>query len=65
MVVGVGVGVGVGEEGGVDEEMEALPPHALIMIETRKRAAERTIGRHLERFEELIGAACSPSGSGI
>jgi hypothetical protein len=52
--VGVGVGVGVGDEGG-DEEIDELPPHALIMDETRRRAAGKRIGKGREC--ELIRAA--------
>ena len=56
MVVGVGVGVGVGEEGGV-EEMDAFPPHALIMIETGRKDVRRRIRRGVEEVEEFMGAA--------
>jgi hypothetical protein len=59
--VGVGVGVGVGDEGG-DEEIDELPPHALIIDETRRRAAKR-IGKRRECDVKLIRAAYCRAGS--
>jgi hypothetical protein len=62
MPAGVGVGVGVGD--GL-EEMDALPPHALITAETSRRLAERKIEKRLELSEGLIGVAYSPSWAGM
>lgn len=47
MPVGVGVGEGDGEEGGF-EEIDTLPPQALITNETKRIGAERKIGQRLE-----------------
>jgi hypothetical protein len=53
MPVGVGVGVGDGEEGGF-EEIDTLPPHALITNKTERIGAERKIGQRLELAAGVI-----------
>jgi hypothetical protein len=53
IAVGVGVGVGVGEEGAF-EEMEPLPPHALMVSERRTRNAGANSGMRWELVVELI-----------